>query len=97
LYEKFALANILESVFRAENGNSLTTPWPKQQFFTLKVSAMAIFSNIFLSFSTQNPRASTRGQKSGFSQFFLKIKLIPEHQVFNSQQLFSIGILAPMV
>jgi hypothetical protein len=39
---------------------------------------MAIFSNIFLSFSTQKPRASARGQKSGFFQFFLKTKVMPE-------------------
>jgi hypothetical protein len=57
-------------------------PWPKQQFNTLRVSAMAISSNIFLGSSTQNPRDSARGQKSGFFQFFLKKKLMPEETGF---------------
>jgi hypothetical protein len=48
---------------------------------------MAIFSNIFLSFSTQNPRASARGQKSGFFQFFLKTKLMPEVSVFQQSTI----------
>jgi hypothetical protein len=43
---------------------------------------MAIFPNIFLGFSTQNPRACARGQKSGFFQFFLKKKTVPEESGF---------------
>jgi hypothetical protein len=58
---------------------------------------MAIFSNIFLSFSTQNPRASASGQKSGVFQFFLKTKLMPEVSVFQqSTVIFYWGPIGAM-
>jgi hypothetical protein len=65
-YEKFVWANILAPVFMIEKPPKMEIP-TLNQLYTRK---MRPFSRIFsFSFSTQNPRASARGQKSGFFQF----------------------------